>query len=126
MKRLEKIKKLEKELDAAAKKNDELRGQNTELHKICRQQRDSLAAQQEAIVHLNTVMNSTLAAITEKHGIGSKKEDGAEVRRISFGVDAYNSVLEHNHVSVDVVDGEYIVTLEEIPEETEDGDDGEL
>lgn len=120
MKRLDQIKKLEKELAAANARNDDLRGQDRELHRICQRQRDSLAAQQEAIVHLNAVMNSTLAAITKKYGTDDTAETGAGVRRISFSVVDYNKILENAHVSVDVVDGEYVVTLEKLPDESDE------
>lgn len=62
------------------------------LEEICRQQRDSLAAQQEAIVQLNEEVDRVIGAITEKYG--------GEDKTISFSVERHERILEEYAVSV--------------------------
>ena len=62
------------------------------LEEICRQQRDSLAAQQEAIVQLNEEVDRVIGAIAEKYG--------GEEKTISFPVERHEKILEEYAVSV--------------------------
>ena len=62
------------------------------LEEICRQQRDSLATQQEAIVQLNEEVDRVIGAITEKYG--------GEDKTISFSVERHERILDEYTVRV--------------------------
>ena len=104
MKKADEIKDLKKKIA-------ELREQNTSLHKICTRQRDSLAAQQEAIVQLNISLDSTLACLAEKYGFPKAQEDGTTAHVLSISRDAYPGVLDRLNVSAVMEDGHYVITV---------------
>jgi len=100
----------------------QLQEQNTELHKICTRQRDSLAAQQEAIVQLNISLDSTLACLAEKYGFPKAQEDGTTARVLSINAEAYPGVLDRLNVSAAMVDGHYVITVAPKPQEVDNGE----
>lgn len=102
----------------------QLQEQNTELHKICQRQRDSLAAQQEAIVQLNISLDSTLACLANLYGEPVVLEDGTQARRVKIPAEAYPGVLDRFNVGAVMEDGHYVITvapkpLPESPKEDE-------
>ena len=76
-----------------------------ELEGVCYKQRDSLAAQQEAIVQLNEIMDKTVAAITEKYG------EGEEEKVLRFSVEKFNTILEDRSIKVESNEEEFVATL---------------
>lgn len=98
-----------------------VRAQNTQLHEICTRQRDSLAAQQEAIVQLNISLDSTLACLAEKYGFPKAQEDGTTARVLSISADAYPGVLDRLDVRAVLEDGCYVITVAPKPRQN-DGD----
>lgn len=108
------IKQLEEQLE-------KVREQNTELHKICTRQRDSLAAQQEAIVQLNISLDSTLACLAEKYGFPKAQEDGTTARVLSISTEAYPGVLDRLNVNAVMEDGHYVITVAPKPQEVDNG-----
>lgn len=96
--------------------------ENKKLHGICTRQRDSLAAQQEAIVQLNISLDSTLACLAEKYGLPHLQEDGTTVRRLMIPAEAYPGVLDRLNVSAAMEDGHYVITVAPKPQEEADGD----
>lgn len=99
----------------------QLEEQNRELHRICQRQRDSLAAQQEAIVQLNISLDSTLACLAEKYGFPKAQEDGTTARVLSINAEAYPGVLDRLNVSAAMVDGHYVITVAQKPQEVDNG-----
>lgn len=93
----------------------------SELRKICTRQRDSLAAQQEAIVQLNISLDSTLACLAEKYGFPKAQEDGTTARVLSINAEAYPGVLDRLNVSAAMVDGHYVITVAPKPQEVDNG-----
>ena len=111
------IKQLEEQLE-------KVREQNTELHKICQRQRDSLAAQQEAIVqltkdggiqeridNLSYQMDSTLACLANLYGEQVTLEDGTQARQVKIPAEDYPGVLDRFNVSAVMEDGHYVITV---------------
>ena len=97
----------------------QLEEQNRELHRICQRQRDSLAAQQEAIVQLNISLDSTLACLAEKYGELKSQEVHSLVRVLSIPAEAYPGVLDRLNVSAAMVDGCYVITVAPKPQDGE-------
>lgn len=93
----------------------------SELRKICTRQRDSLAAQQEAIVQLNISLDSTLACLAEKYGFPRLQEDCTTVRVLSIPAEAYPGVLDRLDVRAAMEDGHYVITVAPKPQEAADG-----
>ena len=99
----------------------QLEEQNAELHKICQRQRDSLAAQQEAIVQLNISLNSTLACLASIYGDVETLEDGTTLAfRVKIPAEEYPGVLDRCSVSAAMKDGCYVITVVPKPQEGED------
>lgn len=102
----------------------QLQEENTTLHKICTRQRDSLAAQQEAIVQLNISLDSTLACLAEKYGEARTNADGSTAHVLSIPTDAYPGVLDRLNVHAVKEDGNYVIT---VSNRTQEGsDDGQM
>lgn len=89
----------------------QLREQNTELHKICQRQRDSLAAQQEAIVQLNISLDSTLACLANLYGEPVTLADGTRARRVNIPTEDYPGVLDRFSVGAVMENGRYVITV---------------
>lgn len=104
----------------------QLQEQNTELHKICTRQRDSLAAQQETIVRLNMQMDSILACLAEKYGFPSAQEGGPTKHQLSFPVDRFPDALVRCQVSAVKEDGLFIITVTPRAQESEEAGNGEV
>ena len=94
----------------------------SELRKICTRQRDSLAAQQEAIVQLNISLDSTLACLAEKYGYPRIQEDGTTARTLTIPAEAYPGVLDRCDVRAAMEDGCYVITVAKKPQEAADGE----
>jgi len=97
--------------------NTILREENAELHTICQRQRDSLAAQQEAIVQLNISLDSTLACLANIYGEAVTLEDGTKARRMKILAEDYPGVLDRCKVGAAIEDGCYVITVTEKPQE---------
>ena len=97
--------------------NTILREENAELHTICQRQRDSLAAQQEAIVQLNISLDSTLVCLANIYGEQVTLEDGTQARRMKILAEDYPSALDRFNVSAVMFEGCYVVTVTEKPQE---------
>jgi len=106
------IKQLEEQLEKA-------RAQNTELHRICQRQRDSLAAQQETIVQLNISLDKILVCIAEKYGVPVEL-DGEVVRQLSFPLNAFPGALDRCQPSAIKNDADYVITVAKRPQEGEE------
>lgn len=89
----------------------ELQTENRNLHNVCTRQRDSLAAQQEAIVQMNISLDSTLACLAEKYGELKKQDDYSLARVLSIPAEAYPGVLDRLDVSATMEDGHYVITV---------------
>lgn len=113
----------------------QLQEQNTELHKICQRQRDSLAAQQEAIVQLTKdggiqeridnlayQMDSTYACVAEKYGEVVTLEDGTQARRLKIPVEDFHSALSRFDVGAVMFEGCYVITVAPKPKEAGDAE----
>lgn len=96
----------------------QLQEQNTELHKVCIRQRESIAAQQETIAQLNMQVDGILACLCEKYGFPSDHEGGVK-RQLSFSVDSFPDALTRLHVSAVMENGEYIITVVPRPQEAD-------
>lgn len=94
----------------------------SELRKICTRQRDSLAAQQEAIVQLNISLDSTLACLAEKYGEFVKRDDYSLARCLSIPAEAYPGVLDRLDVRAAMEDGYYVITVAPKPKEAANGE----
>lgn len=101
----------------------QLEEQLAELESICARQRDSLAAQQEAIVQLNISLDSTLACIAEKYGEAVELEDGTAANCITISTESYPGVLDRKKVGAVIEDGCYVITVAE-RKEPEEGQNG--
>jgi len=99
----------------------QLQEQNTELHKICTRQRDSLAAQQEAIVQLNISLDSTLACLANIYGAQVTLEDGTQARQVKIPAEDYPSVLDRFEVGAVMFEGHYVITVAPKPQEVDNG-----
>ena len=106
------IKQLEEQLE-------KVREQNTELHKICTRQRDSLAAQQEAIVQLNISLDSTLACLANRYGQDVTLEDGKQARQVKIPAEDYPGVLDRFEVGAVMFEGHYVITVAPKPEQAD-------
>lgn len=106
------IKQLEEHLE-------KVREQNTELHKICTRQRDSLAAQQEAIVQLNISLDSTLACLANLYGEQVTLEDGTQARQVKIPAEDYPGVLDRFEVGAVMFEGHYVITVAPKPEQAD-------
>lgn len=109
------IKQLEEQLE-------KVREQNTELHKICQRQRDSLAAQQEAIVQLNISLDSTLACLANLYGEQVTLEDGTQARQVKIPAEDYPGVLDRFNVGAVMFEGHYVITVAPKPQEAGDAE----
>lgn len=110
MKKFEQIKELKKKVA-------DLREQNTALHDICTQQRDSLAAQQETIVQLNRQMDSVLVCLCEVYGFPYPQADGSTKRQMAFPVDSFPDALMRCQVSAVKEDGQFVITVVPYPQD---------
>ena len=97
-----------------------VREQNTELHRICQRQRDSLAAQHEAIVQLNVSLDGILVCLAEKYGVPVELESGEVARQLSFPLNAYPGALDRCKPSATKNETDYVVTVVKRPEESEE------
>ena len=78
------------------------------LEEICRQQRDSLAAQQETIVRLNDENKRTIGVLVETYGTDNQ---------LRFPIERYEKILE-DYADVHVkVDGENFLAYLAMKEE---------
>ncbi len=102
----------------------QLQEQNTELHKVCIRQRESLAAQQETIVQLNMQVDGILACLCEKYGYPTQSGDGGTKHRLSFSVERFQEVLSYLQVSAVMEYGEYIITAGARDEQPREADNG--
>ena len=102
----------------------QLEEQNRELHAICQRQRDSLAAQQEAIVQLNISLDSTLACLANIYGEQVTLEDGTQARRVKIPAENYPGVLDHFDVGAVMFEGHYVITVAKKPQNGEGCSDG--
>lgn len=100
----------------------QLQEQNTELHKICQRQRDSLAAQQEAIVQLNISLDSTLACLANLYGEQVTLEDGTQARQVKIPTEDYPGVLDRFNVGAVMFEGHYVITVAPKPKEAGDAE----
>lgn len=99
----------------------QLQEQNTELHKICQRQRDSLSAQQETIVQLNISLDSTLACLANLYGEQVTLEDGTQARRVKIPAEDYPGVLDRFEVCAVMAEGHYVITVAPKPQEVDNG-----
>ena len=99
----------------------QLQEQNTELHKICQRQRDSLAAQQEAIVQLNISLDSTLACLANRYGQVVTLEDGTQARQVKIPAEDYPGALDRFNVGAVMFEGHYVITVAPKPHEVDNG-----
>lgn len=107
----------ENRIKQLTEQNKRLQEQNTELHKICQHQRDSLAAQQETIVQLNISVDSTLACLANLYGEAVTLDDGTSARRVKIPADHYPGVLDRFEVRAVLDDGHYVITVAERAQE---------
>ena len=105
--------------NAKDNRSKQLEEEVSELRKICTRQRDSLAAQQEAIVQLNISLDSTLACLAEKYGFPHAQEDGTTARVLSINTEAYPGVLDRLNVRAAMEDGNYVITVAPKPQEAD-------
>ena len=100
----------------------QLEEQNTELYRICHRQRDSLAAQQEAIVQLSISLDSTLACLANIYGEQVTLEDGTQARRVKIPAEDYPGVLDRFEVGAVMFEGHYVITVAKKPQEVDNGE----